>query len=258
MNINIVIISTFKPFLDEFKIEQINALKSWKRLSCKPKIVIVGDDMGVKEVCESENVVRVPNVQKNENGTPLVGDIFEQGWKHANDDDICVFVNGDIILNDSLGVVLERFVKEYPNHRDLKYLLTSQRFDWYNFREINFDNQDWEEDINKGIEGEYSLPTAGDIFIHRKNTIKIPPSGIAKMSYDSWIIAHANKYFDVTINATSVLKIYHQYGKWYQDKKVCDRFLRTNEMITNQKKFAVLMKKDQLTRTLVTHCKITW
>ena len=44
----VVIISTFKPFLDAFKIEQTNALKSWKKLRCNPKIIIVGDDMGVK------------------------------------------------------------------------------------------------------------------------------------------------------------------------------------------------------------------
>jgi hypothetical protein len=255
---NVVIISTFKPFLEAFKTEQINAIKSWKKLRCNPKIVIVGDDMGVKEVCKSENLIHHPEVKKNGRGTPLVGDIFEQGWKYANDDDICVFVNGDIILTNSLCDGLERFVKQYPNHKNLKYLITAKRFDWYNFKKVNFENPNWEKEINKGMKGKYSLPTAGDIFIHRKNTLKIPFSGIAKMSYDSWIMGHSIKNFDVTINATSVIKIYHQYGKWYQDKKVCPRLTKTNEMLKNQERFREILKKEGITKKKVTDCKITW
>lgn len=254
---NIVIISTFKPFLDAFKVEQTNALKSWKKLKCKPEIVIIGDDMGVKEICESENVIHHPYVKKTEKGTPIVGDIFQQGWKYANDDDICIFVNGDIILTDSLSDVLERFINEYPNYKDLKYLITAQRFDWYNFKEINFQNPDWEQEINKNMQGKYSEPTAGDIFIHRKGTFEVPYSPIAKMCYDSWILGYTNKYFDVTINATSKLKIYHQFGKWYQNGEVCDRKV-TKDMISNYHRFNMIYKQDGIKDFKVTNCQITW
>lgn len=255
---NVIIISTFKPFLKEFETEQTNALKSWKKLRCNPKIVIVGDDMGVKEICEKENVINHVHVEKSEYGTPLVGDIFKKGWEYATAEDICVFVNGDIILTDSFCDAIDRFIKEYPNYKELKYLITATRFDWYNFKLIDFDNPNWEDDIKNGMDGKYSDPNAGDIFIHRKGTFVVPKSGIAKMSYDSWIMANANKYFDVTINATSVMKLYHQFGKWYQNQTVCPRRTFTNEMKTNQSNFHKIFQKDKLTKTNVTDCKITW
>jgi hypothetical protein len=254
---NVVIISTFKPFLKEFKIEQTNAIRSWKKLRCNPKIVIIGDDQGVEEICKKENIINHPLVKKDNNGTPLVADIFEKGWKYATEDDICIFVNGDIILTDSLCDTLDRFVNEYSNYKDIKYMITAIRFDWINYREIDFENTQWENDINKDIIGQYAPPTAGDIFIHKKNTFTVPHSGIAKMCYDSWIMGYANKYFDITINATSSLKIYHQLGKWYQNNKVCERRV-TKEMTNNYHRFAKIFKEDSITRTKVTDCEITW
>jgi len=254
---NVVIISTFKPFIEEFKIEQMNAIKSWKKLRCNPKIVIIGDDQGVEEVCKKENIIHHPQLEKNEYGTPLVGDIFKRGWEYATEDDICIFVNGDIVLTDSLSDTLDRFTKEYPNYKDLKYMITAIRFDWTNFKEIDFENTNWENEINKYMKGKYSPPTAGDIFIHKKNTFNIPRSGIAKMCYDSWIIGYANKYFDISINATSSLKIYHQFGKWFQNNKVCERKV-TKEMISNYHKFSAIFKEDSITKTKITDCEITW
>ena len=257
---NVVIFSTFKPFIRDFVTEQTNALSSWKKLRCNPKIVIIGDDEGVADICKKHSVIHHEQVKKNKYGTPLVKDIFEQGWKYTTNDDICIFLNGDIILTDTLCDGLDRFVKEYPNYKTLKYLITTIRYDWYNFRPIDFSNPNWESIIVKDMKGKCSPASAVDIFIHRKGTIKdIPDSGIAKMSYDSWILACANKEFDVTINATRVIKIYHQFGKWYQDNKPCPRKItRTSEMVFNMRKVQKLMKERSLTKTFITECKITW
>lgn len=258
---NVVIFSTFKPFIKDFIVEQTNALHSWKNLRCKPKIVIIGNDLGVENICKKEKVINHKEVKKNEYGTPLVQDIFENGWKYANENDICIFVNGDIILTNSLCDGLEKFVKEYPNYNKLNYLITSIRYDWYNFKQIDFANPNWESHINQDMKGEYSPPSAIDIFIHRKGTINFIPdySGIAKMSYDSLIMAHANKHFDVTINATKIIKIYHQFGKWYQNNKPCPRKVtRTSEMNTNMAKIKKLMANKNLTKFWITHCKKTW
>lgn len=255
----VIIFSTFKPFLPEFVTEQINALRSWKKLRCNPKIVIIGNDHGVSEVCKRENVIHHPNVAKNKYGTPLIGDIFVQGWKYAKDDDICIFVNGDIILTDSLCDGLDKFVKEYPNHKKLKYLITAIRWDWYNFKPIDFANNKWETEINKDIHGRYASPTGIDLFIHRKNTINnIPTSGIAKFAYDSWIVGYANKNFDVTINATKIIKIYHQFGQWYQNNKPCKRGTKSLELRENEFNVRNAIQAHNFRKTSITDCKITW
>ena len=256
---NVVIFSTFKPFLPDFETEQLNALRSWKKLRCNPKIVIIGDDFGVKDICKQENVIHHPIVEKNQYGTPLVGDIFIQGWKYANDDDICIFVNGDIILTDSLCIGLDKFVKDYPNYKTQKFLITAIRWDWYNFKKIDFSDKKWEQQIKTNMKGKYANPNAIDLFIHRKNTIRnIPTSGIAKFAYDSWIVGYANSKFNVTINATKIIKIYHQFGKWYQDNKPCERGTKTVELIENAKSLSNLIRSSNYSKTKVTDCKITW
>jgi hypothetical protein len=254
----IVIISTFKPLLPEFITEHTNALRSWKKLRCNPTIVIVGDDYGVDELCEKENVIHHPEVKKNSYGTPLVGDIIKQGWKHAEYDDICIFINGDIILTNSLCDSLDRFTKEYPNHRNMKYLLTSIRYDWYNFKPIDFSKDDWEQNIKLNMEGKRSEATAIDMFIHRKGALDCIESGIAKWGYDSWILGNAIKNFDLTINITNLTTIYHQYGKWYQDSKVCDRkCTKTTEMIENSRPIYKDIRSNNYKLNIYS-CNINW
>jgi len=256
---NVVIFATFKPFLDEFVTEQLNALHSWKALRCKPKIVILGDDYGTKQVCKNENVIHHETLLKNEYGTPLVDDIFKQGWNYATDDDICIFINGDIILTNSLCDGLDRFVIENPNYNKQTYMLTSIRYDWFNFRSIDFSDPSWEEKINLDMKGEFALPTGIDLFIHRKNTIKnIPKSGIAKFAYDSWILGYAIYNFDITIDTTLVIKIYHQFGKWYQNNKVCKRNKMTTELIHNAKAVNDIRIENGYNKCKITNCKIKW
>jgi hypothetical protein len=259
-NYNVVIISTFKPFLPDFVTEQTNALKSWKNLRCKPTIVIVGDDYGVEEICTKENIINHKEVEKNAYGTPLVGDIFKQGWKYATDDDICIFLNGDIILTNSLCDGLDKFVADYPNYKTMNYLISAVRWDWLNFKKIDFENNSWEKEMLNGMQGQLSHPSAVDIFIHRKNTFRnIPISGIAKLSYDSWLMGYANKYFDVTINATNIIKIYHQFGLYYQNKNVCPRNAPlTKEMLDNRKHIDDNRIKDDVRKSLITDCRVTW
>jgi hypothetical protein len=241
----------------EFVIEQTNALQSWKALRCNPKIVILGDDYGVESLCKSENVIHHKTLLKNSYGTPLVADIFEQAYSYATDSDICIFVNGDIILTNSLCDGLERFVMEYPDYKNQRYMLTSIRYDWYNYCKVDFSESDWESKLL--LKGQYALPTGIDLFIHRKNTIKdIPYSGIAKFSYDSWILGYAIKNFEITINTSKVIKIYHQYGQWYQGNKVCPRNTMTAEMKENSAYVNKLRKENGFTKCAITDCRYTW
>ena len=256
---NVLIFATFKPFVEEFVTEQTNALHSWKALRCNPKIIILGDEYGVKELCEKENVIHHETLLKTKYGTPLVSDIFEQGWKYAHDDDICIFVNGDIILTNSLCDGLDRFVKENPDYNKQTYMLTSIRYDWFNFRPIDFSNPDWETDINADMKGEYALPTGIDLYIHRKNTIQnIPESGIAKFAYDGWIMGYAIANFDITIDTTSIIKIYHQFGKWFQNRKVCERKCMSKELTENAKNITKIRIDDGYLKCLITDCDTKW
>jgi hypothetical protein len=255
----VIIISTFKPMLPEFQIEQTNALRSWKNLRCNKKIVIIGNDKGVAEFCNQENVINHPKVDKNMYGTPLISSIFHEGWEYANDNDICIFVNGDIILTNSICDVLDKFVRKYPNYNNINYLLTCIRYDWYNYELIDFTDKNWENNIKLNMKGQFATPDGIDIFIHRKNTIEIPYSGIAKFAYDSYILSHAINFFDITINFSNSSTIYHQYGSWYQNNQVCARGTKTEETVINAQSVTSNMHaKGIFNKIYITDCKYIW
>lgn len=228
-----MIVSTMKPLspMNDFMVEQTNALLSWKRLRCNPLIIIVGDDAGVPEFCQSHQVINHKEVKKNNYGTPLVGDILRIGWSYCNDEDICIYINADIIVDNTLCDTLDAFVSAYPNYHQQKYFLTSIRYDWYNYSSINFDDPNWYQNINKNMQGNWSTPDGIDIFIHKKDTFKnIPDVAIAKWNYDTWLLNYAIKNFDISIDITKTTHLMHQFGKWFQDKKVCPRKTFTNEI----------------------------
>ena len=255
---NIVIISTFKPLLPEFIVEHTNSLRSWKKLRCNPKIVIIGDDAGVEEFCKNENVLHHPFVNKNKYGTPLVSSILEEGWKYADDKDIVIFLNGDIILDDKLCDTIEAFVKEYPNYYEKTFLLTAIRQNWKNFDSVNFNENDWFKNILSKTSPD--SPTAIDLFVHRKGTITgMPQSGIAKYAYDSWILLNAFEKFDIVVDITETCKIIHHFGKWYQNKMVCDRNLMTRELIENARPINMInhnLKKKINKSEVITDCPL--
>lgn len=217
---SVVIISTFKPMLPEFIVEQTNALRSWKLLRCNPRVVIIGDEQGVKELCERENVIHHPEVKRTESGSPLIADLFHQGWKYATDEDIVIYVNGDIILSNDLCDTLDAFKIACPDYPKMTYLLTAMRYNWFDIKEIDFTEENWADQLNTTKDG----PEAIDIFIHRKGTIKnIPVSGIARFAYDSWLISTMINEFDISIDITNTAKIYHQFGLWYMNGKPMER-----------------------------------
>lgn len=217
--------------LPEFVVEQTNALRSWKALSCKPKIVVVGNDQGVAELCEREGVTHHPIVEKNKYGTPLIKSILEQGWTYADDNDIVVFINGDIVLVDDFTRTLQAFSKHYPEHHNMTYLLTARRFDWTNFHEIDFNKTNWFETLD--LQGEWSGANAVDLFVHRKGQLAMPDSAIARFAYDTWALMNAIKNYDLCIDISESCKMIHHLGKHYFDGMPCARGIVSHELYEN-------------------------
>jgi hypothetical protein len=61
-----------KPFDGHIGVIQRNALESWTRLRPACEIVLFGDEPGVAEVARELSLKHVPDVTRNEFGTPLV------------------------------------------------------------------------------------------------------------------------------------------------------------------------------------------
>ena len=71
----LTILAMPKPFRGHIGIIQRNAIRSWTLLRPSCEIVLFGDDTGVSAAAAELGVRHVPNVARNEYGTPLVNDV---------------------------------------------------------------------------------------------------------------------------------------------------------------------------------------
>lgn len=253
----VVIITTLKPMLPEFRVEQTNAVQSWKHLRCEPIIVVVGDDSGVAEFCAQEGVLHHKSVRTNAYGTPFIGSVLQEGYRYARDDDIVAYVNGDIVLANDFCDTLDAFCAQYAPLPS-SFLLTAVRFNWTNFVEIDFGSSDWLENLS--VQGGMEKPTGIDLFVHRKGAYAaMPDSAVAKFTYDSWMLMYALKNFEVCVNITGTCRLLHQYGKWYQGGQPCARGTQTEELAANEQQTSAAIARD-FGRTrfgwLITDCPI--
>lgn len=230
----LTIVSTMKPMIEPFITEQTNAVLSWKKLTINPTIIIFGDDVGVKEFCEKNNIINVSTVKKNEKGTPVLADIINKGYDLMKTEYI-MYINADILLMDDFSNVLVGFHNSIGKNVN-SCLLTGMRYDVEKFHLLNF-NGDWQNDVKNNFIGKYSDPDAIDYFVHKRNGYKtMPEFAIARYVFDSWMLDYGIKNFDIAIDITNVCKVYHHFGKYFQEGKVCERnYVSPSEVAINQK-----------------------
>ena len=87
-----------KPFEDaHIDIIQRNALRNWLALGDEVEVVVVGNEVGIAEVCEELGIRHLPDVRCNEMGTPLISSIFDDA-RGENDSPFLMYSNADILF----------------------------------------------------------------------------------------------------------------------------------------------------------------
>jgi hypothetical protein len=86
-----------KPFRDHVGVIQRNAIRSWTRLHAECQVILCGDEDGCGDVAAELGVDWIPDVVRNEYGTPLVSSVFRQAERHAANRLLC-YANADLIL----------------------------------------------------------------------------------------------------------------------------------------------------------------
>jgi len=219
----LLIITTMKPMIGSFVIEQTNSVLSWTKLRIRPKIIVFGDDEGVPEFCAKHNIQNEKDIPKTVEGVPFINEIIRYGYTLMdNGCEYIMYLHSDILLMDDFCDTFEAFCRDYPNVR--KCLLTSIRYDVERYNAIDYNNENWREVVRREWGGKYSSPTAIDLFLHKRNNyIDMPEFIIGKYWFDPWMIDYAIKNFEITIDMTKTVKIYHHFGKWYQHNKIVER-----------------------------------
>ena len=92
----LTVFSIPKAFRDEIAGIQGAALASWARLpACE--LIVFGDEEGVAAAAAAVGARHVPEIARNEHGTPLLSDAFATAARLAVNSVIC-FANTDVVL----------------------------------------------------------------------------------------------------------------------------------------------------------------
>ena len=195
-----------KSFRGHTEIIQRNAIRSWTFLKPSPEIILFGDDEGTAEAAKSFGVRHVPKVARNEYGTPLVNDLFEQAQRVATNDLLC-YVNADIILMSDFVKAVEQVAQ-----RKRRFLMVGRRLDVDVGEPLDFGLQ-WEERFRVLVakEGHLHSSTGIDYFVFPRDLWgKIPPFAIGRTAWDNWLLYRARASRAPVVDATQVVMAVHQ------------------------------------------------
>jgi hypothetical protein len=202
----ITLFSSPKPFTNpHIATIQRNAIKSWTLLP-DVEILLIGEEHGLVEVAKEFGVKHLPDVKRNESGTPLISSMFELAREHGAGELLCI-INADMLL-------MSDFVKAAKQAAKLKekFVLLSQRWDMDISQPIQFSER-WENHFREDIESEGRLhkPTGSDFFLFPKTCYQdIPDFAIGRAGWDNWMIYKARMEKYPVIDCTPSMMIVHQ------------------------------------------------
>lgn len=200
------IFSVPKPFVANVGIIQRNAIRSWARLHRNVEVVLCGDEPGTEEMAAEVDAKYVPQVVRNEYGTPLLNSVFEQAERASKTRVMC-YANADIILMNDFLAAIQRIAFA-------KFLMVGQRWDIDITEAWNFEHPDSERQLRSlvAIRGRLHPPLGSDYFVFPKNSglSTLPPFVVGRPKWDNWFIYHARRQGVPVIDATRVTTVVHQ------------------------------------------------
>lgn len=201
----LTIFSIPKTFSGKIKIIQRNAIQSWLKLLPKPEVVLLGDDEGVAEAAGEFGILHIPDVKRNEFGTPLLSSAFNIVKKTAKSD-ILVYINSDIILMSDFIPAVKKI------NLDL-FLMNGRRRDIDITKPIDFNDVNWEKELleeveNRGVLHGYS---GIDYFVFPRNLpCDLPDFAVGRPGWDNWFVYRAKSLKIPVIDATAAITAVHQ------------------------------------------------
>lgn len=190
------------------RVQQLNAIQSWLRLEPKPEVILIGDDLNVRQVASVLKCTHYPKIERSKHGTPLISDAFAQAQKKAKHDVLC-YINADIMLLDGLIEATEICMEAWP-----QFLLIGQRWDATQLEKYRVDfSEKWREDVwtIAQKEGGYHSRRGEDWFCFKRGLYTgVPPFAVGRSAWDNWLVFDVTKRELPTVDATSVVRAIHQ------------------------------------------------
>lgn len=195
-----------KAFEGHINIIQRNAIESWTRLEPRPRIVLFGDEDGTAQAAQEFGLDHVPEIARNEYGTPLVSDIFLQAQARAGGGVLC-YVNADIMLMSDFS----RAVAQVSRRRS-RFLMGGRRWT-VDLPHLWDFGGDWEARLRALVDehGTLDPPHSIDYFVFPAGFwTQIPPFAIGRFFWDNWLLYQCRARKAPLIQATPAITVVHQ------------------------------------------------
>ncbi len=203
----ITLFTSPKPFTNpHIALIQRNALASWEHLGDELEVILVGNEAGTTEVAEEMHLRHLPDVECNDQGTPLVSSIFTLG-RDSSSSPLLAYANADMLLTPDFVSVARQVSSQ------LKYfLIVGQRWDLDIRQAVDF-SLDWQAWLSAEIKQRGSLhaPLGSDYFIFPRNCFtELPRFAIGRAGWDNWMFYQARLQKWPVVDATSSCTVVHQ------------------------------------------------
>ena len=202
----ITLFSIPKPFVGHIGVIQANAIRSWTRLpGCE--VILFGEETGLAETAAELGVRHVPEIGRNELGTPLISEAFEQVRRIATRP-LLAYVNADILFTSDLMRAANIAARSGLKN----WLVVGRRYDM-DIREPLAFGADWEAELMADVRRRGALHEKSgiDYFLFPNSfPVKLPPFAVGRPGWDSWLIYRARNLDIPVIDATGVIAAVHQ------------------------------------------------
>ena len=204
---HITIFTTPKPFTNpHIATIQRNALANWQALGPDVAVIVLGSEAGAAEAAAEFGALHLPEVARNQEGTPLISDLFNQARQHA-ESPLLAYVNADILLLPDFVETARHVAQQSKN-----FLLVGQRWDLDVTEPLVFESS-WDEALRQRAQQLAKLhpPAGSDYFIFPREAYhEMPKFAIGRAGWDNWMIYHARRKGWATVDVTQGIFIIHQ------------------------------------------------
>ena len=195
-----------KAFEGHIGVIQRNAIKSWSLLEPKCQVILAGDDEGTDIAALDLGVEHIPNLTRNDFGTPLLDSAYQQVEDSARYPFIC-YVNADVILMNDFTQAVQR-----AQEQSQWFLMTARRWNLEITEPLDF-GQGWRERLLNNVSNRGSLAQATgiDFWVYPKGMLyDMPPLAVGRMAFESWCLYKARHMKADLIDSTKAVVSVHQ------------------------------------------------
>jgi hypothetical protein len=211
---SITLFSAPKPFTNpHIATIQRNAIRSWILLP-EVEVILLGEETGLAEAARELGVKHLPNVARNESGTPLISSMFQLARENSHSDLLCI-INADMLLMPDFVEAAKQVKSQrlvLSRVEGSEFVLLSQRWDLDVTQPLEF-TADWESRLRNTVHatGILHRPAGSDFFLFPNSCYtNLPPFAIGRAGWDNWMIYKARKEGWPVIDCTPSVMIVHQ------------------------------------------------